>query len=94
LPGQVGVGVGAGLGGRHGLPTLFFAGPPDIFASDDPTGAWEGTRGGAFLAVSAREGTTLAQYDLDSLPVFDGMAAAHGRLYLATMDGPIVCFHD
>ncbi len=24
--------------------TLFFAGPPDIFTSDDPTGAWEGTK--------------------------------------------------
>jgi hypothetical protein len=72
--------------------TLFFAGPPDIFASDDPTGAWEGAKGGALLAVSAREGKTLAQYDLASPPVFDGMAAANGRLYLATMDGRIVCF--
>ena len=74
--------------------TLFFAGPPDIFASADPAGAWAGTRGGVLLAVSARDGKTLAKYDLESPPVFDGMAAANGRLYLATMDGRIVCFHD
>ena len=74
--------------------TLFFAGPPDIFASEDPIGAWEGTRGGTLLAVSARDGKTLAQCDLNSPPVFDGMAAANGRLYLATMNGRIVCFND
>jgi len=73
---------------------LFFAGPPDIFASENPAGAWAGARGGGLLAVSARNGQLRAKYDLDSPPVFDGMAAANGRLYLATMDGHIVCFHD
>jgi hypothetical protein len=61
-----------------GGPVLFFAGPPDIFASADPAGAWAGTRGGALLAVSARDGKTLAKYDLDSPPVFDGMAVTNG----------------
>jgi outer membrane protein assembly factor BamB len=74
--------------------TLFFAGPPDIFTSDDPLGAWEGRKGGMLLAVSAQDGKTLATCKLDSPPVFDGMAAANGRLYLATLDGRIVCLSD
>ena len=71
---------------------LFLAGPPDILATDDPAGALEGTEGGALIAVAASDGNKLAQYRLDSPPVFDGMAAAGGRLYMATVDGKVVCF--
>ena len=34
----------------------------------------------------------LAEYRLDAPPVFDGLAAAGGQLYLATMDGKVACF--
>jgi len=34
----------------------------------------------------------MAEYKLDSLPVWDGMAAANGRLYLATKSGKVLCF--
>jgi hypothetical protein len=43
-------------------------------------------------AVSAGDGERLTEYQLESPPVFDGMVAANGRLYLATMDGKVVCF--
>jgi len=33
----------------------------------------------------------LAQYKLDSAPVFDGMAAANGRLYLSLENGRVLC---
>jgi hypothetical protein len=33
----------------------------------------------------------MAQYELDSPPIFDGMIAAGGRLFLSTMDGRVVC---
>ncbi len=43
------------------------------------------------LAVSASDGSGLAQYRLDSPPVFDGMAAADGRLYVSLENGQVVC---
>jgi len=52
-----------------------------------------GTDRGALLwAVSAVDGKRLAQLELDALPVWDGMAAAKGRLYLTTADGSVRCF--
>ncbi len=88
--------------------TLFVAGPPDLVDEpqafrqiDDPAiqrdladqaDAFEGDRGALLLAVSAADGKTLAQYDLRSPPVFDGMAAAAGRLYMSTMNGQLICF--
>ena len=44
------------------------------------------------LAVSTSDGKKLAEYRLDAPPVFDGLAAAGGQLYLATIDGKVVCF--
>ena len=72
-------------------PTLFIAGPPDVVPRDDPWAAMEGRKGGALWAVSAADGKTLAEHKLDSPPVFDGMAAAGGRLHLATVRGTVLC---
>ena len=44
------------------------------------------------MAVSADKGDELARWKLESPPVFDGMAAAGGKLYLATMSGKLLCF--
>ncbi len=51
-----------------------------------------GARGGLLRAVSAQDGQTLAELKLDALPVWDGMAAAGGRLFLATTDGRVIAF--
>ncbi len=72
--------------------TLFVAGSPDVVDPKDPHGAWEGRKGGVLAAFAAGSGKKLAEYKLDAPPVWDGMAAAGGRLYLATMDGKVVCF--
>jgi len=56
--------------------------------------AWRGTRGGLLWVLSAEDGQKLAQYKLDSIPVFDGMAAANGRLLLAMKDGSVICFGE
>jgi hypothetical protein len=72
--------------------TLFAAGTPDVADPDDPWAAIEGQRGGLLWAVSTEDGRKLDEYQLDSPPVFDGMAAARGRLYVSTIDGTIVCF--
>jgi len=72
--------------------TLFLAGPPDGAQLAELPAALEGRKGGRLLAVSAEGGQPLAEYPLDAPPVFDGMAAAGGRLYLSTGDGKVLCF--
>ena len=54
--------------------------------------AWHGRRGGLLWAVSLENGEKLAEYKLDSIPVFDGMAAAGGRLLLSLKNGHVTCF--
>jgi len=49
-------------------------------------------KGGELWALSAAEGKKLTSLKLDAPPVFDGMAAAGGRLYLSTRDGRLLCF--
>jgi hypothetical protein len=47
--------------------------------------------GGCMRAVSAPDGKTLADTRLAAPVVWDGAAAAAGRLYLSTTDGKVVC---
>ncbi|MHC4643062.1 MAG: LamG domain-containing protein, partial [Planctomycetota bacterium] len=86
---------------------LFIAGPPDMLDEPqafrqisepqvrrdlaEQVAAFNGWKGAVLTAISVADGTELAKYDLDSPPVFDGMAAASGRLYLATLNGRVVC---
>jgi len=53
--------------------------------------AWEGKRGGLLRVVSRQTGEKLGQCKLDSVPLFDGMSAADGKLFIVTMDGKVVC---
>lgn len=87
--------------------TLFIAGPPDVVDEEEAfynpnddgilaklseqSAALKGEKGALLWAVSASDGKKLAEYALDSPPVFDGMAAANGRLYFSTIDGKVVC---
>jgi hypothetical protein len=88
--------------------TLFVAGPPDVLNEDeayktpgDPQvkgkileqdAAYEGKRGALLMGVSTTDGKPVIRLDLSSEPVWDGMAAANGRLYLSTKDGKLHCF--
>ncbi len=70
---------------------LYAAGVPD---SADPAGALaalEGQKGGLLYVLSVSDGKKLQEYRLDSPPVFEGMAAARGRLFIATRAGEVVC---
>jgi len=75
------------VAGEH----LVLAGPPDVVPESDPFSAFEGRLGALLWVVSAKDGGKLSEYKLPALPVFDGMAAANGRLYLATVDGKVLC---
>ena len=54
--------------------------------------ALDGKQGGRLWAVSTENGGQNSELDLDSPPVWDGMAVAQGRLYVADMDGFVRCF--
>ncbi len=71
---------------------LFAAGPPDVFDPEDPYAPFEGRAGSRLVAVSAETGDNLAERDLAHPPVFDGLIAARGRLYLAALDGTVTCW--
>ena len=87
--------------------TLFLAGPPDVVDEEqslkdfdqDATqkqlarqaAALDGAEGAILWAVSSADGKKIAEFKLKSVPVFDGMAAANGCLYLVTIDGKVIC---
>ena len=87
--------------------TLFAAGPPavademDVYlrygeeqvqaAMAEQVAAFGGAKGSLLLAVSKGDGQKLAAYRLTATPVFDGMAAAGGRLFLSALDGTVLC---
>ncbi|MGB2822733.1 MAG: PQQ-binding-like beta-propeller repeat protein, partial [Phycisphaerae bacterium] len=72
-------------------PTLFAAGPPDVMDEADPYAAFEDRKGALLWAFAASDGRKLAELKLDSAPVFDGMIAAGGRLYVSTRAGRVIC---
>jgi hypothetical protein len=87
---------------------LLIAGPPDVLdeeaafqnfadqatqqqiAAQDK--ALKGQSGALFQAVDAGTGETVAEYQLDSPPVFDGLIVAGGRVFIATMDGRLMAY--
>jgi outer membrane protein assembly factor BamB/SAM-dependent methyltransferase len=71
--------------------TLVAAGPPDIVDPQDPLGAFEGHKGGRLWLVATAGGGKLAEHQLDSPPVSDGLAVANERVYLSTQDGSVLC---
>ena len=90
--------------------TLFVAGPPDVadeekaFYRLDQAGvqeqlarqsaALEGKEGALLWAVDTSNGEKLATFKLDSPPVWDGMAAARGKLFVATLSGQLLCLGE
>lgn len=92
--------------GAHDI--LFLAGPPDcldetklhgrllqpevIANIEQQQAAIDGKLGAILWALSCADGNKLAEVRLDASPVFDGMAAANGRLYISTIDGKVTCF--
>ena len=78
--------------------TLFVGGMTNEFDPNDPAAPknaeYHGRGQGLLDVISATDGQTLARLTLESPPVWDGMAALEGRLYLATRSGAVVCLAD
>ena len=72
--------------------SLLFGGMPPATGSDDFAATFEGRNGGLLMRVSTDDGEPTGQIRLDAAPVWDGMATADGRLYIATEDGKLLCF--
>lgn len=70
---------------------LFAAGPPDIVDKQDPYASFEGRMGAKLLAIDTKNGKVISEKTLDSPPVFDGLIAAGGKLFMTTIDGSVVC---
>ena len=76
------------LAGDH----LFVAGPPDVVDESDLMAPYEGRKGAILRAVSPKDGTMRSGNTLDHEPVFDGMIAAHDRLFISMRDGVVCCY--
>ena len=70
---------------------LYLAGPPDLPPEQAAYEAMIGKRGALFAVVSTSDGSKLAEFKMDEVPVFDGLIAAGDRLYMSTMDGTLIC---
>jgi hypothetical protein len=70
---------------------LFLAGAPDIVDPSNPWGALEDRKGGLLQIYRKEDGEKMAEYTLQSTPIFDGMAAASGNLFVTLRDGSVVC---
>jgi len=72
--------------------TLFAAGNPDPL---DPQGTGPAQSGpidaGLLQGFSTQDGSMTFTHALPSPPLFDGLAAARGALYLCTVDGTLLC---
>ncbi len=71
---------------------VFVAGAPLVFNLGDPAATYKGRLGGVLRAVSAVDGSKLAEYTLNVLPAWDGIAAAYGRLFIVNQDGSMECW--
>ena len=75
--------------------TLFAAGPimaPEDAGTNEPS--FDDGSPAAMMAFSTKDGRDLARIPIDAQPVFDGLALAYGKVYMATVDGNIVCLGE
>ncbi len=70
---------------------LYVAGAPAAASGDVGRAAFTGKTAGILWTVGTATGNKLTAHDLPAAPVWNGMAAAGGRLFLALKDGSVSC---
>jgi len=70
---------------------LFIAGIEDKAIGKDDMDIYLGKGKGLFWAVNPENGTVEAKYTTDAPPVFDGLMAAEGRLFISLENGNLQC---
>jgi len=87
--------------------TLLVAGPVDVVDEEEifakpfdklvadkaakQVAAIKGKGAAMLLSVSTENGKKISELKLDAAPVFDGLAAAEGKLFVVTLDGNVIC---
>ena len=69
---------------------LFLGGTPYSPNQVDLAATYEGAKGGLVSVMSTSNAEKIAEQSLDSPPVWDGMAAANGRLYISLESGSLL----
>jgi len=75
-----------------GKGRLVVAGALDASDQEDPWKHFEGRGGGFLYVIDAKSGKELSRVSIASPPVWNGIAAAGGNIYLSTVEGKVVCF--
>ena len=75
------------LAGAH----LCIAGAPDVVDTADPWGAFEDRKGGMVEIYQVADGKKTGECKLASAPVYDGMAAVGGGLFITLKNGTVLC---
>jgi hypothetical protein len=70
---------------------LFLGVMPVDIPEDDPHASYEGRKGGMVWVVTTDDGSKVAEYEMNSAAVWDGMAAVNEHLYISTTDGSVLC---
>jgi outer membrane protein assembly factor BamB len=69
---------------------LVLAGTPDVMDQTDPYAVYDGRGGAQLLLLEAKTGRVVSQLELPSPPVFDGLSAAQGSLFLSLENGDLL----
>lgn len=82
---------------------LAIAGPPDLrkkkdgilaYANEEESlASFTGRRGVLLRILSIEDGQALSEHSLDAMPVFDGMSAAQGKIFVSLKNGEVQCWH-
>lgn len=62
----------------------------ELLAEQDA--ALDGRDGAILLSVNTDRGEIESRLQLDTLPAWDALAGANGKLFLSTLDGSVICF--
>jgi outer membrane protein assembly factor BamB len=73
---------------------LLIAGAPDVLNPDDPLALFEGRTDARLLIWDDQNGEQLGEVELDAPPVWDGMIAVGGKVFVSQTNDKVVCFGD
>ena len=81
---------------------LVVAGPPDLrkkeagilaYSNEEESlAAFKGEKGVMLRVINKANGTTVSEQKLDAMPVFDGISAARGGVFMSLKNGELQCW--
>ena len=81
---------GSGVPRGHQVEALALCGNAVLFAGRI-VNAKAGTKNGFLRIVSSADGKKIAEFSLDAPPTYDGLAVAHGKVFLSLQNGSLIC---